>query len=292
MTWKFWVFLQLHVGVFGMHRAADKTVSLLRRLVWWDHMKKDVDYWTERCMTCIRFRKRPTKQGMVPVKRTDIDCWQEVMVDCEGSSRPADIAGHVYTLTYMCLLCHGVLLEPMKNLTHSELRRAFARAIFRSGTLPCLLRSDRGPEFKNLLMQEFTALLGIRHRFGTPWRPVEQGAVERVHQVAQQLLGVLVHDVLQMSREHWTEALPVLEFVIYNTPGPHGYTPRDIDRRWSLATPLEKDLQPFQVLDFEPISDYARELFVEYRQIREKSVSQVRRNVRKESRPSQPFPKG
>jgi hypothetical protein len=83
MTWKFWVFLQLHVGVFGMHRAADKTVSLLRRLVWWDHMKKDVDYWTERCMTCIRFRKRPTKQGMVPVKRTDIDCWQEVMVDCE-----------------------------------------------------------------------------------------------------------------------------------------------------------------------------------------------------------------
>ena len=96
------------------------------------------------------------------------------------------------------------------NLTHREVRRAFARCVFRSGALPRLLRSDRGPEFKNLLMQEFTALLGLRHRFGTPWRPVEQGAVERVHQVAQQMLGVLVHDVLQMSPEHWTEALPVV----------------------------------------------------------------------------------
>ena len=67
-------------------------------------------------------------------------------------------------------------------------------------------------------MQEFTALIGLRHRFGTPWRPIEQGAVERVHQTAQQMLGVLVHDVLQMSPEHWTEALPVVEFIIYNTP--------------------------------------------------------------------------
>ena len=89
-------------------------------------------------------------------------------------------------------------------------------------SLPLLLRSDRGPEFKNLLMKDFTALLGLRHRFGAPWRPVEQSAVERVPQVAQRMLGVLVHDVLQMSLEHWTEALPVLEFVIYNTAGPHG----------------------------------------------------------------------
>jgi len=273
MTWKYWVFLQLHVGVFGMHRPADKTAALLRRLVWWEHLKRDVEHWTDRCLTCIRFRKRPTKQDMVPVKRVDVDCWQEIMVDCEGSSRPADTSGRCYVLTYLCLLCHGVLLEPMTNLTHGEVRRAFARCVFRSGALPRLLRSDRGPEFKNLLMQEFTALLGLRHRFGTPWRPVEQGAVERVHQVAQQMLGVLVHDVLQMSPEHWTEALPVLEFVIYNTPGPHGYTPRDIDRRWSLATPLEKELQPFQVLDFEPISEYAKKLFYEYRKIRHKVIS-------------------
>ena len=106
LTWKFWVFLQLHVGVFGMHRPVEKTLNLMRRMVWWDGMKGDVDYWTDRCLTCIRFRKRPTKQDMVPVKPIDVDCWEEVMVDCEGSSRPMDAAGHCYVLTYLLSLIH------------------------------------------------------------------------------------------------------------------------------------------------------------------------------------------
>ena len=76
----------------------------------------------------------------------------------------------------------------MLNLSAREVRRAFARCIFRSGTIPKMLRSDRGPEFANYLMQEFVALVGIRHRFGAPWRPVEQGGVERVHQEMKKTL--------------------------------------------------------------------------------------------------------
>ena len=103
------------------------------------------------------------------------------MVDCEGSSQPADSLGNTYVLTYFCCLTHGVILEPMRDLSAREVRRAFARAMFRAGTIPQLLRSDRGPEFSSLLLKEFTALVGMRHRFGTPWRPVEQAGVERVH---------------------------------------------------------------------------------------------------------------
>ena len=103
----------------------------------------------------------------------------------------------------------------------------FSRCVFRSGTLPLMLRSDRGVEFRNLLMSEYTALIGIRHRFGTAWRPMEQGTVERVHQELQQIMGMLVVDVLRSYRSEWTELLPVVEFILYNTPGPHGYTPRD-----------------------------------------------------------------
>ena len=64
----------------------------------------------------------------------------------------------------------------------------------------------------------------------------------------------------------------MVEFIVYNTPGPHGYTPRDIDRRWSLASPLERELQPFQVNEFEPLSEYASKLFRTYRDIRTKVV--------------------
>ena len=115
-----------------------------------------------------------------------------------------------------------------------------ACCIFRSGTLPVIMDSDRGPELKNALMAEYSALIGLGHRFGTPWRPMEQGLVEGKHRETQKVMGMLVNDVMQCFPNETGELLHVVEFIIYNTPGAHGYTPRDVDRRWSLATPLEK----------------------------------------------------
>ena len=64
------------------------------------------------------------------------------------------------------------------------------------------------------------------------------------------------------------ELLDVVEFIVYNTQGPHGLTPRDIDRRWSLVTPLEKEPQPFALEQLETLSDFATNLFKNYRVIR------------------------
>ena len=69
----------------------------------------------------------------------------------------------------------------------------------------------------------------------------------------------------------------MVEFVLYTTPGPHGFTPRDIDRRWSVGSPFEKELSPFQVLEFEPLTDYVRNLFAEYHTIREKILTKLAR---------------
>jgi hypothetical protein len=118
--------------------------------------------------------------------------------------------------------------------------------MFRSGTVPTLLRSDRGPEFMNQLMAEYTALVGVGRRFGTPWRPVEQGLVEGVHKETQKITGMLVKDILQCYPNETNELQYVVELIVYNTPGPHGYTPRDIDRRWSLATPLPESCSRFR----------------------------------------------
>ena len=113
-----------------------------------------------------------------------------------------------------------------------------------------MVNTDRGAEFKNLLMAEYTAIVGIGRRFGTPWRPMEQGLVEVTHQETQRLMGILVKDVIKCFPHEAGELLRVVEYTVYNTPGAHGFTPRDIDRRWSLASPLERALQPFQVNEF------------------------------------------
>ncbi len=77
----------------------------------------------------------------------------------------------------------------------------------------------------------------------------------------QKLLGSLLLDVVRAVGNFWSELLVVVEFVIYCTPGPHGYAPRDLDRGWSVASPLAQDLAPFVVLDFAPMTEYVQRLF-------------------------------
>ena len=52
-----------------------------------------------------------------------------------------------------------------------------------------------------------------------------------------------------------------------------GIAPRDLERAWSLAIPLERDLEPFTVLEWEPVSEYAARLFRRYRELRLKVLN-------------------
>ena len=58
----------------------------------------------------------------------------------------------------------------------------------------------------------------------------------------------------------------VVEYVIDNTPGSHGYTPRDLERSRSLSLPLEKDVLR-DALQFEPVSDWARGQFKQFKEL-------------------------
>ena len=144
VTWRKACYLQFHCGVFGAHRSAEETYALMKRVVWWATMKEDINSWVGKCLTCFKARSRATKVTTKPMKPAADYCWQEVSVDCEGPNKE-DYAGNRYSLTYMDCLSHAVYLEPLRALNHAEVRRAFARCVLRSRTLPTLVRSDRGP---------------------------------------------------------------------------------------------------------------------------------------------------
>ncbi len=113
-------------------------------------------------------------------------------MDCEGPSTPPDIAtGARYVLTYRCQMCSGVKLELMAQLEHSHFRRAFIRAVLRSGTFPTTLRCDRGVEFMNAMMAELLARMGTRRIPSMPFGATAQAPVERVHVEEQRALGIL-----------------------------------------------------------------------------------------------------
>eukprot|EP00974_Lingulodinium_polyedra_P065631 6347734-Lingulodinium_polyedra.AAC.1 len=86
----------------------------------------------------------------------------------------------------------------------------------------------------------------------------------------------MVQDVFRMEPTEWSEALPIVDFVRYNTPiSGLGLTPRDIDRGWSLATPLERELRPFEGVQYDAVSDVARKQLSLYRELRTRIVGRM-----------------
>jgi hypothetical protein len=61
-----------------------------------------------------------------------------------------------------------------------------------------------------------------------------------------------------------------VEYILDTTPGPSGFAPRDFERGWSLASPLERELIGKETLEFEPVEEATKKLFKAYREIRVK----------------------
>ena len=81
--------------------------------------------------------------------------------------------------------------------------------------------------------------MGSRRILGHAFRPTSQAPVERAHQETQRLLGITVLSVFKAFPGQWGELLPVVEFLLCNTPQRNTrLTPRDLDKAWSLSTSL------------------------------------------------------
>jgi hypothetical protein len=65
--------------------------------------------------------------------------------------------------------------------------------------------------------------------------------------------------------------------VISVTPGPHGWCPRDLHLQWSAASPLERELLPLEEGRYEAISEYARRLFKQYREVKVRVLDHLKR---------------
>ncbi len=82
--------------------------------------------------------------------------------------------------------------------------------------------------------------------------------MERDHQEFQKLGGCFVFDVFKSFPGKWVEMLPFLELCRNNPPcSVTGVTPRDLDRAWSITTPLERELLPADRGALVSISDHA-----------------------------------
>ena len=104
VTWRRWLFEQVHDSPLRGHRDAARTVAILRKMAFWPGLSKDADYWCSTCITCAKVRGQPMPQlqGTSP-EESYKGSWLDVYVAFQGPF-PESVDGFRYLCTYTCSL--------------------------------------------------------------------------------------------------------------------------------------------------------------------------------------------
>ena len=141
-----------------------------------------------------------------------------VEIDVEGPFSPVGEEGARYILTYRCKLIRAALLETFTRLTRPIFARALLKCVWRSRRVPLSIGSDRGPEMKNAIIRELTALLGIDKTYGLPYQPTFQAPTERDHLESKLTLTCILGDLAASRPAEWEFLVPAVEYLKMITP--------------------------------------------------------------------------
>ena len=79
--------------------------------------------------------------------------WEDVVIDCQGPFTLSD-QGFQYVISYHCARLKVPKVRATKNLQIGYFGRGILDCMFEAAVMPKIIRTDRGPEFKNMVMDE------------------------------------------------------------------------------------------------------------------------------------------
>ena len=106
LTWRRFAFEQAHMTFLEPHRTSGATWQTLKRIAFWQTMKRDFEIWIFHCAVCHQYRTvgtlAPMRSILASVDESLKLPWNDVIIDCQGPfTRSAK--GRCYTVSYHCV---------------------------------------------------------------------------------------------------------------------------------------------------------------------------------------------
>ena len=272
ISWRRWVFDQNHLTFLNPHRSFQDTLNHLRRMGWWSTMNADTNKWFLACPVCLQFRtnvmRPPMRSMLANDDLSETLPWEDVVIDAQGPFTLSD-QGYQYIVSYHCTRLKVPKVRPSKTLQKGHFGRALLDCMFEAAVLPYIVRTDRGPEFRNLVMEELLSIGADAHRiFGTAFTPRHQGLGERGHQVILQNNAILMHAVCRAWPQEWSSLLGAIQFLYFTAAqNATGLSARDMSMGYAIAQDSHRLLMPFRVPKGMAETDIAARLFDNFRNL-------------------------
>uniref|UniRef100_A0A8C5Q1Z6 Gypsy retrotransposon integrase-like protein 1 n=1 Tax=Leptobrachium leishanense TaxID=445787 RepID=A0A8C5Q1Z6_9ANUR len=211
-----------HESRFAGHFGVEKTLTLIKRHLWWSTLAKDVKEYVTTCSVCNRSkssRLRPT--GLLQPLPVPERPWSHLAMDFLVELPPS--SGHTVIFVVVDRFSKMAHFIPLKKLPSSnELEHIFTKEIFRLHSIPNVIVSDRGSQFISKFWRGFCLQLGVKLSFSSAYHPQTNGLAERTNQTLETYLRCFISD----AQDDWVTLLPWVEFAYNNaTSQSSNYSP-------------------------------------------------------------------
>jgi len=232
------VMRDLHDSPLSGHFGRDKTLSLVRRLVFWPGMTQTVSDYVASCPVCQRVKADHTgPRGLfhaLPLPSRRGGMWG---IDFIG---PLQTSAEGFNLVQVHIdhLSGKVVSIPTRDTaTAAEAAQTFLDVCLRNGTgVPDAVVVDHDPKFRGTFFTAFAKGLGSSLIVGSAYHKNTGAKVERVNGVVGDTLRAFVNG----RGDDWDRCLPLVDFAINNSESAvaAGMTPFFIDRGEHPRLPL------------------------------------------------------
>ncbi|GJQ96177.1 putative reverse transcriptase domain-containing protein [Tanacetum coccineum] len=205
---------EAHKSKYSVHLGADKMYYDLRDRYWWHGMKKDIDEYVSKCLTCLKVKaehQRPS--GLLQQPEIPVWKWEGIAMDFV-TKLPRTSSRHDTIWVIVDRLTKSAHFLPMREDYKMErLARLYLNEIVARHGVPISIISDRDSRFTSRFWQSMQEALETRLDMSTAYHPQTDGQSERTIQTLEDMLRACVLDF----GGSWDVHLPLVEFSYNNS---------------------------------------------------------------------------
>ena len=222
------------------HNGIPRKYALLRQQYYWKGLKPSVTKHVKQCMLCQKHNKQVVKYNKLHFEASSTPM-KFISMDLIGEFYPPSSKGNKYALTVICMHTRYVFCIPLKTKSPADVVKTYINKVYCQFGGSQKVLTDNRTEFKNKLMDDVCAQLGVEHDiYSPPYRPQSNRRIESFHYFLKACISK--HVTLQIG---WDDVIP-LACVAYNfLPSEHSKeSPFFLMFGRDAILPLNKLIQP------------------------------------------------
>ncbi|KAK1607201.1 hypothetical protein QYE76_030874 [Lolium multiflorum] len=272
-----------HAGGLMGHFGREKTLLMLADHFYWPKMRRDVDRYVKRCITCNKSKSKLKPHGLYTPLPAPTTPWEDISMDFV-LGLPRTKRGHdsiFVVVDRFSKMSHFIACHKSDDASH--IANLFFREIVRLHGVPKTIVSDRDVKFMSYFWKTLWRKLGTKLLFSTTCHPQTDGQTEVVNRTLSQLL----RSMIKKNLKEWEECLPHVEFA-YNR-AVHSTTelcPFEVVYGFKPITPL--DLLPLPIhervnMEASKRADFVKKIHVKTKELIEKKgkSNAARKNMKR-----------